>query len=120
MKPLANKQPNTIILHIGTNHLNRKINTFDNLSCVISEIKSRSKDTQVVVSGLTTRHDKPEMDTNVRSLNEELKVFCKNNCIDYINNDNIDLQCLSRKKLHLNQKGTSRLAKNFKAFIDTN
>ena len=52
-------------------------------------------------------------------LNSEIEMLCKANKIDFINNDNIDEGCLSRRKLHLNQKGTSCLAKNLKNYINS-
>ena len=48
----------------------------------------------------------------VVKLNNELKAFCDDNLLDYIDNENIDESCLGIKKLHLNRKGNAYLAKN--------
>ena len=119
VKPIAKKKPEHIILHVGTNDLTRKSNTIENLVCVINEIKTLSKDTKVSVSSICLRKDKRDLELKVKSLNDEIEMFCKANHIDFLDNDNIDEGCLSKKKLHLNHKGTSRLAKNFKNYINS-
>ena len=121
IKPLIKKKPDTMILHVGTNDLTKNINnTIENLSCITSEIKRISPETNVVFSNLCLREDKPGLSSKVKNLNMSIDRFCKDNGLNIINNSNIDKNCLSRKKLHLNEKGLSKLAVNLKVFIQNN
>ena len=57
------------------------------------------------------------MEKEVSELNNDIKVFCKENLIEYIRNDSITESCLSAKKLHLNTKGCANLANNLTRYI---
>ena len=51
------------------------------------------------------------------NLNREIKDLAKEMEIVAIDNANLDVSCLSRKNLHLNEKGNSYLASDFLNFI---
>lgn len=42
-----------------------------------------------------------------------VKSFAKDSKWTFIDNTNVDRSCLNRSALHLNRKGTAKLAKNF-------
>ena len=50
---------------------------------------------------------------NANEVLQELAKKLKKTFKDIINNDNIDRSCLGKKGLHLNPKGSGRLAINF-------
>ena len=54
---------------------------------------------------------------NIVSTNNRLEKYCKGNESCFIDNSNIDASCLNKSKLHLNRKGTSYLANNFRKQI---
>ena len=54
---------------------------------------------------------------SVPNLNKEIKELAKEMKIVLIDNANLDVSCLRRKKLQLNEKGNSYLASNFLNFI---
>ena len=43
--------------------------------------------------------------------------FCNGKGLSFIDNNNIDRSCLNKGKLHLNRRGSSYLANNFKKFV---
>ena len=54
---------------------------------------------------------------NIVTTNNRLEKYCKGNEFFFIDNSNIDASCLNKSKLHLNRKGTSYLANNFRKQI---
>ena len=118
IKPVLRKKPNLIIVHAGTNDLtNDRVNTIDNWNEIIESAKRESPDTEIVFSTLTIRKDRPGMPKRVKALNSKIREFCEKNNVKVISNANVDENCLSAKKLHLNQRGNSVLARNFLNFI---
>ena len=69
-------------------------------------------------SGVVARGDINKKE-NIVSTNNRLKMYCKGKEFFLIDNSNIDASCLNKSKLHLNRKGTSYLAKNFRNHILT-
>ena len=116
VKPVIRKKPDCLIIHAGTNDLTNKegVNTIENLRMIIKQTKQDSPDTTVVLSSVVIRRDKK---VSVANLNKEIKQLAKELKIVLIDNANLDVSCLSRKKLHLNEKGNSYLASNFLNFI---
>jgi len=64
------------------------------------------------------RDDRKDIKQKVSQVNKKLRNFSNRNSIELIDNSNIELSCLSKKKLHLNVKGDALLAKNFINFIN--
>ena len=115
-KPLANKKPDMLIVHMGTNDLTKNINnTKDNAIELIRLVKESSPATQVVFSSICYREDVKNINDRRLKLNQDLEKMCKDMDLKWIKNDNI---CLAKKKLHLNlRSGVPRLVKNFKQFL---
>ena len=53
----------------------------------------------------------------VSDINNKLTDLCKENLIDFIDNENIDESCLGEGKLHLGKKGNAYLASNFIKYV---
>ena len=77
---------------------------------------------KVVISSLIKKYDKDfsddiaDVDADA-DVNEKLQRFCNSKGFSFIDNNNIDRSCLSKGKLHLNKRGSSYLANNFKKFV---
>ena len=67
-------------------------------------------------SGIVARGDINKKE-DIVSTNNRLEKCCKGNEFFFIDNSNIDASCLNKSKLHLNRKGTSYLANNFRNHI---
>ena len=123
VRPVIRKKPDCIIMHAGTNDLTsqEKTDTINNFREIIEETKRESPDTSIVLSTAVMRKDKQAMDkkVSVLALNREIREFANTMKISVIDNSNLDVFCLSRKKLHLNEKGNAYLARNFLNFIKT-
>lgn len=117
IKPLAKKEAHNLIIHIGTNDIQNNIDTIKNIDTITQYIKKTSSNTRIAISSICIREDKNNILKKVSSINKSLEEFCRKNNVDFIKNSNIDSSHLSRKKLHLNDRGTSNLAKNFKKYI---
>ena len=85
------------------------------LQTLVNDVKKESPDTEIAISGLVTRKDKPGIERKVSSLNTRLKNLCARSQLYFIENDG---SCLGKKKLHLNIKGNSILARNFVNYFD--
>lgn len=65
------------------------------------------------VSGLIIREDDEGLQKRVEETNKIIKSFAKDSSWTFIDNTNIDRSCLNRSGLHLNRKGSAKLAMNF-------
>ena len=72
-----------------------------------------------MISSLLVRQDKKKIEEKVKGINNELKLFCEENLVEYLSHENIDDSCLGKGKLHPNKKGKAYLAKNFINCINT-
>ena len=99
--PTIRKKVDLIIIHAGTNDITKKSDTIPNLQAIVNNIKRKSANTKIAISSLITRKDSRKNENGVLKLNNELKAFCDDNLLSFINNDNIDESCLGVKKLHL-------------------
>ena len=118
VKPIVRKKPDMILVHFGTNDVTNGINTEDEMQKAIDHILNESPETDIVISLCTRRNDKPGLNNKVTKCNEILRNICVRNNLNCIDNSNIDESCLGMKKLHLNRKGSSYLANNFKSFLN--
>ena len=118
IKPALRKKPDVIIIHCETNDLTSQVKTIENMHELVSLAKAESPDTELVISSIITRRDKPGLQQKVNALNSEIKDFCRNNQIEIIDNSNLDVQCLGRRQLHLSKRGDGLLARNLLNFIN--
>ena len=121
LKPVTRKKPDCLIIHVGTNDLtsNDHIDTEKNVTAMTEDIKRDSPDSVIVLSIAVIREDKQAVDNkvSVSELNRKIKEIAKLQNISVIDNTSLDESCLSRKNLHLNEKGNSYLAHNFIKFV---
>ena len=110
LTPLLKKKPSNIILQIGTNdaldkNADQIYNEIINLKQYIEDILPS---VSVYLSCPVLRVDDSQANLVLRRLDQKLK--CLRNII---RNDNVDSTCLGKRGLHLNPKGSGRLATNY-------
>ena len=100
-----------------TNDIENEINTVEKIKILVKEIGEYDKQNPptVVISSLIERYDQDFND--IANINEKRQRFCNSNGLSFIDNNNIDRTCLNKGKLHLNRRGSSYLANNFKKFV---
>ena len=117
IKPTIRQKPDIVIVHSGTNDLTKNVNTMNRVCKVVAAVKEIDNEGKIKLdfSGIVARGDINKED--IVSTNNRLEKYCKGNEFFFINNSNIDASCLNKSKLHLNRKGTSYLANNFRNHI---
>ena len=108
--PLLKKEPDHILLHTGTNNCN--FNTSDVILTKILNLKKHIETilpkATVIISQPIVRIDDAKASLTVRHLIDKVKMLdCK-----ILDNSNINYDHLGNKGLHLNGRGTGRLAMN--------
>ena len=88
--------------------LQRKLLPTVNLALTIQNEK-----TKVFISGLIIRNDNQNLDKRWKEVNQFLERNCLVEKLDFIDNQNINLNILNQSGLHLNEYGTRRLVNNF-------
>lgn len=114
ISPLLRKNPTYIILHIGSNDCPNKTSTviLNDMLELKKYIETMLPATTVYLSCPIIRFDNAKTGFNQYKLGSKVKL------LKYvILNDNIDGSCLGRAGLHLNRKGSGRLAINFLSLI---
>ena len=113
-------KPDCLIVHVGTNDLANGINLLNQAKKIVKQVKKASQNTKIVFSSIITRKDRKNIDKKVSEVNSYLKNYCSQKNIDFIDNSNLKEEHLGQKKLHLNKKGNSILAKKFLKFLRSN
>ena len=110
LKPHIKKKPTNIILHISSNDSTQK-----SADKIIEEIKNLKLYIESVLPKVRLYLSCPIVRTDNNRANltlREVDLYMKSQNYS-VKNDNIDNTCLGRKGLHLNLKGSGRLAINF-------
>ena len=107
---IMEKSPDLIIIHSGTNDAVHKTSRdiLTDLLHLKYLILSKRPSCKVVISNPTFRSDNSKAAITLHHLNQHLSELN----IDIIDNKNIEDKHLGKKGLHLNKKGTGRLAIN--------
>ena len=114
-KPIARRAPDVIILHVGTNHLDKR-DEDSIIENIKKEIVSISPKTKVLVSLIISRYDDDNFNDKGVLVNDKLMWELPRS--DIIDNSNLDRQCVGLKGLHLNRLGNKHLALNFKQVMN--
>ena len=111
LMPIIAKQPDYLILHVGTNdattNTSRKI--IDDLLMLKCNILKQLPNCRVIVSKSTVQIDHGKANLTLRNVKKHLETLN----LEWIENGNISAKHLRRKGLHLNSKGKGRPALNF-------
>ena len=108
----------TPVIHCGTNDIENEINTVKKIKKLVKEIDEYDKQNppKVVISSLIKRYDQ-DFNDDIANIKEKLQRFCNSKGLTSIDNKNIDRSCLNKGKLHLNRRGSSYVANNFKKIV---
>ena len=118
LKPTLEKNPEMIVLHVGTNNIPKK-----NPSDIVNEIESlgnitvENGSTKVAISEIIQRGDQI-LNTKIRETNTLLYQLCSKYKWPIIHHTNINTSKLNQSGLHLNPAGTILLAKNYIVFLE--
>ena len=115
--PLLRKLPSVVIVHVGCNNsdTSNAQQIVDGLIDLKDYIEKQVQGVKVIFSTPSVR-----IDSNIAAKTlEQVTSILKNRSVEIIDNNNIDKSGLGRHGLHLNMKGTSRLAMNYINFLKT-
>ena len=65
IKPIIRRTLDCIIIHAGSNHVTREIDTIENLRNIIRDTKGTAPTTEIVISSLVPRYDKVNINQKV-------------------------------------------------------
>ena len=85
---------------------------------LVAAVKEIDTEGKIILSfsGIAARGD-INKEEDIVTTDNRLEKYCKGNEFFFINNSNIDVSCLNKRKLHLNRKVTDYLANNFRKHI---
>ena len=120
IQPILRRKPDHIIFHAGTNNLHRDSakEILSKVDKVVKNIKEKLPEVSVSISSIIKRNDKQELNGKIGQVNNLLLNYCEFNNYGFMNNNNIQDDCLNQRGLHLNPKGIIKLASNIRSYIN--
>ena len=120
IKPLARKQPDKMIIHVGTNDLKSLApqQIAGSIVELVNQVKQVSPSTVVGVSSLIMRKDSQALSAKGRQVNSILKESCNRHKVHFLDNSNINVSHLNSLGLHLNRRGSMTLQENLANFAN--
>ena len=111
LKPLLMKNPSVVVLHVGTNDVPTKScdEIYKELRNLEEYIEMTVPRVKVYFSTPTVRTDNTKANATLVNVTKKLKKLCLN----LVTNDNIIPIGVGKRGLHLNEKGSGRLALNY-------
>ena len=76
-------------------------------------VRETCKNTKLCFSSLICRTDQKDIDEKVTKTNTHLENYCKQQNLGFIDNSNLKKSNLNSRGLHLQERCSSKLAKNF-------
>ena len=118
LKPILRKEPQNLILHVGTNDLKamEPAHLSNSIESLAINIEENSPNTSVSISALLPRKD-PQLSKNISLINNSLKSICCQHYWNFIEHRNIKKNHLNRGGVHLSKAGSDLLTNNFKLHI---
>ena len=113
-RPSTKYDNQVYVLHTGANDL-RSTKTPEGIAKEIvgMALSLKKPENCVSISSITHRADNFKLNAKALKVNDILKSLCDANSLGFINNSNITNKHLNFSNLHLNQLGTTQLARNF-------
>ena len=115
VKPLLRRNPDKIILHVGTNSLRscKSARACAEEMVDLASMVGTESTAKITISSLVGRSDDETLASKITDVNKVIKQFCNQNNWGFVDHSNISVNShLNRSGLHLNKSGTSRLARN--------
>ena len=88
-------KPEHLVIHVRTNDLTNGINLLNNAKKIVKKINEKLPNTGIAFSNVINRTDRKGIDKKLTKTNQRLKNCCKQKYINYIENANINEDCLS-------------------------
>ena len=109
LKPLLRKEPDEVILHVGTNNIRDESSrsVAEGIINMASQVQQDFPSTRLTISPLLPRSDNLELNDKIKEANKILNSFCSSRGLTLLHITNIDLTCLNRRGVHLNRKGSA-------------
>ena len=114
---LFKSTPEHLVIHVRTNDLTNGINLLNNGKKIVKKINENLPKTCITFSSIINRKDRKDIDKKLTDTNQRFKSYCRQKNINYIENANIDENCLGVKKLHVSRKGNSCFGKNLLKYL---
>ena len=78
VRPTAQKNPEMMVIHSGTNYLTYKVNTFQKIRKVINAIKENdvNNEIEIVLSSVIHRDDQ-DLEEEIKNLTKSLRIYAK-------------------------------------------
>lgn len=102
MRPWISKNPDEIILHVGTNDIKPSTDALELANKIISlglEIKDRSEKTKVTISALVHRADNKKLNKKVTEVNNHLQTLSDDNDWVFIDHSNLNQDCFDNHSI---------------------
>ena len=117
--PPLRRNPDEVIIHVGTNDLRDKTSrqVAESVVNLSDNILQNSTANKVSISSVIHRNDDLALNSKISECNKILKSFASNRKWGYIDNSKIGSTMLNKGGLHLNHKGSSALAKNITSYL---
>ena len=92
LKPVIRKEPESIVLHIGTNDLNKLSpkQVADSITNLGTQINEESPNTTIVISSILLRTNKPNLASKATEANKLLIATCSKNKWKFVNHQSIN------------------------------
>ena len=120
LKPVTRKEPERIILHIGTNDLSKNTSPDQIAQGIINlgiQINQNFPQTKITTSDTLPRTDKSNLLAKANQVNSIVRKYCDRHKWGSTNHKSINETCLNARGLHLNKKGTALIAKSISSYI---
>ena len=117
-KPPLERNPELVILHIGTNDIKSNKSPSE-IASNIHNLAERMEqgERKVAISALIPRNDSEELAKKSDMVNIELKKLCEGKGTDLIEHTALTTRHLNGSNLHLNRFGTTIFANDFMRYI---
>ena len=120
---ISTYKPDTVTLMGSTNNLScgeRPRAVISKIEHLVRKCRQANPSTKIVVSGLISRLDRPDLNNSITTINAVLKRNALNKDYTFMDNSNITYAHLKRDGLNLNDSGTSQLASNINKLVLSN
>ena len=107
------REPDMLIIHAGTNDFDHSVQTKKELQRTISKARGRNAEIHLGISAICHREDKVHLQPKIKDMNNQLKNFCRQQQVAFIDHNDFDHSCLAYKGLHPNPNGNKSLYMDF-------
>ena len=115
---LIKRKPDDLTVRVGTNDIANNNNLLNNVKKTFGKVSKDSPSTHPAFFSIIVRKYKKNLEKIIIETNACLENYCLQKCLRCIENSGIKEVCRDKKRLHLNKKGNSALAKNLLCYIE--